>query len=192
MRMILFPEETAPENLPKKDDETEVSIIVKDNDPFADALASLLDDYIAVVESRDGVAVVIAGLMEYLKTTYSDKYTDTSSPLDTKDFLYSDDHGKSVNMFCAAKYMQRYMTDGYSKSNNPQDLFKAIHYLLFELARLKLKELKDENEQERNNRAPGNNTDIKRGDREIKGGDKGAEDPPKRKRGRPRKNDKGE
>ena len=52
------------------------------------------------------------------------------------DFSYHpSDVGKGFNIGSARKYLQRYMTEGYEKSNNPMDLYKAIHFLLFELSR---------------------------------------------------------
>jgi hypothetical protein len=200
MHKVLFPEEykrdDTPPDIPVIDEikskKTEIRRVktnkIMGDDPFADALASLLDDYLSIVDARDGVAVVIANLMEYLTTTYSDKYTDTSSPLNTKDFLYHDLHGKSVNMFSAVKYMKRYMTSGYGKSGNPVDLYKAIHYLLFELARIKIKNLNDGTEDI--GRIDGGDPEPKGGDKNTEGGDKVPKPTAKRKPGRPRKNDK--
>ena len=48
----------------------------------------------------------------------------------------SKNYGKAFNCGNAAKYLSRYMTEGFPKSNNPDDIKKAIHYLLFELKRL--------------------------------------------------------
>ena len=144
----------------------------------------LLHDYVEVYNARDGVGSVMADVMEYLKTTYKDKYTDPNSPLDTKRFLYHETHGKSVNMFCASKYMQRYMTEGFDKSGNPIDLMKAIHYILFELSRLQLTNYV-RGEEER--LIEGNRGDEKT-NLEPKSGGKGVAKGTGRKRGRPRKN----
>lgn len=169
-------------------DEEHEGIIVPDNfDAVAvkEVMGDMLRDFMSVLEGRDGVALTIADLLEYLATTYSDKYTDTLPPLDTKRFLYHHDHGTAVNMFCASKYMQRYMTKGYAKSNNPIDLFKAIHYLLFELSRVKI----SEDVRERKNK------ELTRGAKKPDMGSKdGGKDTPKatkKRRGRPRKGSEG-
>ena len=69
----------------------------------------------------------------YLGSTYEEKYA--ASPLDTKGLLYDKKLGKGANIHNATKYIQRYATEGFSKSEMPIDLKKSIHYLLFELTR---------------------------------------------------------
>lgn len=71
----------------------------------------------------------IEKLIHYLSSTYSDKYENTDNYSKRK--LLSKE-GKAANIFTALKYIQRYDTVGYSKSENPQDLLKSCHYLLFE------------------------------------------------------------
>lgn len=73
-------------------------------------------------------------LFEYIKSTCSDKYADPNAIISTKKAVI---HGKvkQVNTFNAAKYLARYDTTGYEKSENEKDLFKAIHYLIFEIQR---------------------------------------------------------
>jgi len=94
-----------------------------------------ISDFLDVIDCEDpDLGLVLANLIEYLGTTYTDKYADGSNEIDTKAFLYGK-NGKSINIFQAAKYMGRYNTEGYEKSENPVDLMKAIHYLLFELVR---------------------------------------------------------
>jgi hypothetical protein len=180
---------TPPEEL-EEDDEYEV-ILEEDEDVRSteSALKELMDNYLKVASGRDGVADVTADLIEYLKTTYSDKYTDTSSPLDTKAFTYHPQHGTAVNMFCASKYMQRYMTNGYSKSNNPVDLFKAIHYLLFELARLKITSYVENKREQK--AIGGGDRNPKRPNMGSENGSEKTSKAPRRKRGRPPKSDKG-
>jgi len=77
----------------------------------------------------------IESLIKYIHQTYYDKYgSETLLDLEDK-FIYSPNHGKAVNLFNASKYIERYAGDGFPKSNNRQDLLKAIHYLLFEYTR---------------------------------------------------------
>ncbi len=75
----------------------------------------------------------VLALLIYLHSILGDKYD--GSLMDSKPILYSKEYGKGANMYGVAKYTARYLTEGYPKSNNPQDLFKIIHYCLFELTR---------------------------------------------------------
>jgi hypothetical protein len=71
----------------------------------------------------------IFDLIKYLASTYDDKY-EASEPnaFHPRELLTSD-----VCMFNVSKYLKRYSTVGYDKSNNPKDVMKAIHYLLMSL-----------------------------------------------------------
>jgi hypothetical protein len=75
----------------------------------------------------------IGHLSEYLASTYDDKYA--NSELRNEGIIYSPNLGKGFNAGTAAKYLSRYITTGFSKSENPSDLIKAIHYSLFEFIR---------------------------------------------------------
>lgn len=77
----------------------------------------------------------IAEVIKHVSGTYGDKYqSDVTEYVDTKQLLLGKD-GKFPNLHCALKYVQRYSTVGFEKSEQPIDLKKAIHYLLFELQR---------------------------------------------------------
>jgi hypothetical protein len=172
------------------DDEDPEGIEVPDNFDARSVkrvMGKLLQDYMKVLEGKDGVALVAADLFAYLKTTYSDKYTDTSSPLDTKSFLYHPHYGTTVNMFSVVKYIKRYMTKGYGKSKNATDLYKAIHHLLFELARLKITE-DATTEQKRINTSPQGSEGS---DMESKDGSKDTPKTTGKRRGRPKKGSEG-
>ena len=81
----------------------------------------------------DIVISAIEEVTEYHQSTLKDKYDDsTLSPLE---LIMSGTHGKSINVFNAIKYLSRYITTGHDKSDNRKDVIKAVHYLLFELAR---------------------------------------------------------
>jgi hypothetical protein len=75
----------------------------------------------------------IEDVVNYLASTYDDKYH--KSELRNDGIIYSDNLGKGFNMGNAAKYISRYLTTGFQKSEMPADLMKAIHYCLFELTR---------------------------------------------------------
>lgn len=88
-------------------------------------------DWLNIIGDKDPEFLAeITKLLDYLASTYSDKYEGESSNY-AKDKLLSKE-GKAANIFTALKYIKRYDTVGYSKSENPQDLLKSIHYLLFE------------------------------------------------------------
>ena len=75
-------------------------------------------------------------IVSYLLSTYDEKYVNSPIGNPSIEVLYSAEHGKGVNIFNALKYIQRYMSEGFEKSDNPKDVVKAIHYLIFELTRL--------------------------------------------------------
>ena len=80
--------------------------------------------------------ITMQEIVEYLLSTYDEKYVQSPIGNPSIEVLYSAKHGKGVNVFNALKYIQRYMSEGFKKSDNPQDVVKAIHYLIFELTRL--------------------------------------------------------
>lgn len=85
-----------------------------------------------VGKDTEGV-LVLAGLLKYIASTHDDKYEKDGNNI-AKDFLMQSP-SPDVALFNAIKYVQRYRTVGFEKSNNIQDLYKAIHYIMFELQR---------------------------------------------------------
>jgi hypothetical protein len=81
-------------------------------------------------EAAEAVLLVI----EHIAGTYSDKYDKGINVIDTKQMLYSKD-GAILNTYQVARYLQRYNTSGAVKSGLVKDLFKAVHYLVFEITR---------------------------------------------------------
>lgn len=76
-------------------------------------------------------------IIQHVALTFSDKYqSDVTKIVDTRHILTKSVNGKMANMHSSLKYIQRYMTNGYEKSENPIDLLKAIHYLIFEFTRI--------------------------------------------------------
>jgi hypothetical protein len=76
----------------------------------------------------------VSEILGHIISTYGDKYNSDSLPNLGKLYALSS-VGKSLNIGTALKYLQRYSTEGYEKSSNIVDIFKAIHYLLFEVIR---------------------------------------------------------
>ncbi len=80
----------------------------------------------------------LSGIVEHIANTYGEKYQAQDVLwVDTKKLLTQSKDGKFSNLHSAGKYVQRYSTTGFDKSENPVDLRKAIHYLLFEIQRKK-------------------------------------------------------
>jgi hypothetical protein len=128
---------------PEEEEYIEMEVEVEnDLDEYRGVLKGIINNFHRIAAGGDGVADVMVDILYYLRTTYSDKYEDEDSPIRAKKFCYSSKHGKGINMFCSSKYIQRYLTDDYDKSDNPKDILKAIHYLIYELARVKIENLK--------------------------------------------------
>ena len=49
---------------------------------------------------------------------------------------HNSDLAKGYLVGNATKYISRYFTANFEKSGNRKDLFKAVHYLLFEIMRI--------------------------------------------------------
>lgn len=122
--------EEYPEGLVSMEDEEDDELIdIEHEIKLADALNTVLrgdtDFHFAMIDT-----------IFYLADTFGDKYA--GADIDTKGMLYSEKYGKGFNMGNALKYISRYCTEDFEKSNNEKDLLKAIHYILFELTRRRL------------------------------------------------------
>jgi hypothetical protein len=108
------------------------------------AVGNFIHDDLKFTEFSDNLNTIMAkdkelfdtivDLVAYLTTTYSDKYESTQRANIARDFLLGSTSGDTA-CFNSIKYLQRYCTVGFEKSNNKKDLMKAIHYVLFELQR---------------------------------------------------------
>jgi hypothetical protein len=77
----------------------------------------------------------IHALLGYIGTTFEDKYEVNFPEVDLHGLKFTSPHGLGFNMGNVAKYVKRYMTTGFGKSGKVDDLYKAVHYLLYEIAR---------------------------------------------------------
>jgi hypothetical protein len=77
----------------------------------------------------------LANIISYINGTYGDKYEAAGIASIGHTYTQSKAHGRSFNIVNAIKYLQRYLTDGFKKSNNPNDLLKAVHFIAFEIQR---------------------------------------------------------
>lgn len=85
--------------------------------------------------AESNMSEAILQTIEHIAGTHSDKYV--NGAIETKTLIYHDsDFGKGYNVGCGVKYLQRYLTKGFEKSENPADLKKSLHYVFFELARV--------------------------------------------------------
>lgn len=84
----------------------------------------------------------IVDILSYIASTYHDKYENSGMPNITKPLLVNSAVGAPMNLYAVMKYAQRYITTGHEKSYNVKDIFKIIHYALFELQRRKTNDKK--------------------------------------------------
>lgn len=86
-----------------------------------------------ITRNDKDMTIALGNLFCYLSSTYGDKYA--NAEFNPKNIYLGQISGRGFNIGNAIKYLSRYQTDGYKKSYNIEDLYKAIHYLLFELIR---------------------------------------------------------
>lgn len=104
-----------------------------------DAAHGLEDDMLTEIKKEEPeLGAALAAFEEHVLSSYKDKYEASGITNPCVSIRYSERYGKGSNVHNAYKYLHRYMSDGFDKSNNPKDLYKAMHYLLFELTRLNI------------------------------------------------------
>ena len=87
-------------------------------------------------EQEPEVVQAIGMVVKHIHGCYNDKYAKGQEKgIDTKGMLYDKKGGKYINEYQIARYLQRYVTDGTKKSGLLIDLFKIIHYGVFEIVR---------------------------------------------------------
>jgi hypothetical protein len=95
-----------------------------------------ISDSLGMILALDGLmGQALEEVLSHVAKSYTDKYEDDGFPLvDIVNLKYNGGIVSSgFNVGNAIKYLKRYLTHGYDKSYNPQDLRKAIQFLLFEL-----------------------------------------------------------
>ena len=80
--------------------------------------------------------VAVAELLNHLAGTYQDKYEAVKEIMDTKAQLYHPRRGAVINSYQISKYNQRFMSEGFVKSGNKNDMLKIAHYALFDVVRM--------------------------------------------------------
>lgn len=106
---------------------------------YVDGEIKMWDDtlkMLATLRALDGMTFrALHTTLCVIDNSLGDKYEADFPEVDLHGLKFMSPHGLGFNVGNAAKYLKRYMTDGFEKSRNPEDLSKAIHYLLFEIAR---------------------------------------------------------
>jgi hypothetical protein len=106
--------------------------------------ARILSHSISLISEKEPDALgALVDYLEYMATTYDDKYESRELPNVSKAVLIESAIAAPINMWQVMKYAQRYMTTGYEKSYNTKDLYKIIHYTLFEIQRRKYQDLQN-------------------------------------------------
>jgi hypothetical protein len=113
--------------------EEDIEIVFKTNDLES---SKLLADSLNTISEKDPEAfLAILDSLVYIASTYADKYESKDFPNVSKQIITKGTVGGPINMWQCMKYAQRYMTEGYEKSHNIKDVFKIIHYALYEIQR---------------------------------------------------------
>ncbi len=104
-------------------------------DPFQDnKYKRLSDDMNTLMEKDPELLSTLAEFIGHVASCYGDKYETKDRINFSKEFLLST-LSPDTNLYNSLKYIQRYTTTGFEKSGNPKDLYKAMHYIIFELER---------------------------------------------------------
>lgn len=111
-----------------------------------DSNSEVIENLNRILEKEPLAFKAIGGIINHIAATYADKYSSGGSTIETKADLYHADKGKIINIYQCKRYLQRYDTQGFNKSENPVDVRKAVHYLVFELTRLNMQQIQDKNE----------------------------------------------
>lgn len=73
-------------------------------------------------------------LLKHIDTTYDDKYNTPFPEVDNYWLKYNGGkYSSGFNVGSAASYLKRYLSSGFEKSYKVEDLYKTIHFLLYEI-----------------------------------------------------------
>jgi hypothetical protein len=95
--------------------------------------AELIYSRLGEIEHFDVEVFEALGLaIDHVADTYKDKY-EVAGEADLSGLMRDSPHAAGFNVGNAMKYCKRYLTKGFEKSGNVNDLYKAIHYLLYQI-----------------------------------------------------------
>lgn len=96
----------------------------------------IINDLSLIAKKEPDAYLAIEMVINHIAGTYSDKYeVKEDTVINTKKMLYHPQMGKYINVYQVNRYLQRILSNGKKKSNLLNDVFKAIHYLVFEVTR---------------------------------------------------------
>lgn len=124
-------------------DYTEVSQLFKSILEYKYAIKKSTKELKTFIEGKsvNNLDKVLKELHTYLDSCKKDKYA-VNDGLDSGIDLLGPDH-KAINTFQILKYLKRYRTKGFKKSELRSDLLKIIHYTLFELEATRIEETRE-------------------------------------------------
>lgn len=91
-----------------------------------------LNNNLKYLASDMPLTAAITDVTTHIIQTMGDKY-EVSQEADLSGLMRGSPHSPGFNVGNALKYCKRYLSSGFAKSNNVEDLHKAIHYLLMEV-----------------------------------------------------------
>lgn len=92
---------------------------------------------VASIQEKDALFFAgVSSLFSHIGTTYSDKYEEAMPMVDNTWLKYGEGkYPAGHNVGQAVNYLKRYLSEGFEKSYQPDDLKKAAHFIIMELAR---------------------------------------------------------
>lgn len=73
-------------------------------------------------------------VLKHIQKTYDDKYNTPFPEVDNHWLKYNGSaYSSGFNIGSAASYLKRYLSTGFEKSYKVEDLYKTIHFLLYEI-----------------------------------------------------------
>lgn len=122
------------EQLPQTKEAINLVSFLENNSENLDSLNAFPANFDKIFYKDTEFAKILADFTGYVASTYGDKYEAADRGNFTKEYLFTS-KSPDVALFNAFKYLQRYGTQGFEKSGNVKDLYKALHYIMFELIR---------------------------------------------------------
>lgn len=102
----------------------------------------LINNLQLILDKEPKFFEALSDAIGHLAKTYEEKYEATKDLINTKEQLYSLERGGIINSYQISRYLQRFLAPiSFSKGGNSVDLFKIIHYALFEVTRRKIHKL---------------------------------------------------
>jgi hypothetical protein len=108
---------------------------LKMRDQLAQRNSKISNDLLELDLFDSAIVTCIGDVISHILSTFKDKYETGIPDIDLYNLMRSSQNGKGFNIGNSTKYNKRYLTTGFNKSGNVEDLYKSIHYLLMEIDR---------------------------------------------------------